>query len=178
LVVGAAVLVGLVVSTAVRFRLRRWQAAVLVGALGGLLAIGGSNPNAAAAQYSNFLLLLSYWIGPFVAVVLVDWFFKHRGAYALRALYDPSGRLRVGAVAWVLGLAASVPFMNQSWYVGAVPAAVPQLGDVSYLVAFVVAGGIYAIFGRPRALPATEGHIEVTGEPVTSSERDYIAQEA
>ncbi len=178
LVVGASILVGLVVATAVRFRLRRWQAAVLVGCLGGLLAVGGSNPDAAAAQYSNFLLLLAYWIGPFVAVVLVDWYFKHRGSYELRALYDPQGRIRVGLVAWILGLACSTPFMNQTWYVGVVPSAVPQLGDISYLVAFVVAGTIYAIFGRPHALPDPEGHIEVNGTVVGAGDQSLVTQEA
>ncbi|HVC22789.1 MAG TPA: cytosine permease [Candidatus Dormibacteraeota bacterium] len=169
-VVGAAVLVGLVVAAAVRFRFRRWQAAVVVGVLGGLLATGGSNATQAASQYSNFLLLLSYWIGPWVAVVLVDWFFKHRGSYELRALYDQTSTVRVGTIAWLIGLGVSVPFMNQSWFVGPIPSAYPQLGDVSYLVSFVVAGSIFALFGRPHAGPVGEARIEVTGEVTTSSE--------
>ncbi|MGC2295644.1 MAG: cytosine permease [Candidatus Dormiibacterota bacterium] len=183
-VVGAAILVAAVVAGAVRFRLRRWQAAIVVGTLGGLLAIGGSNPSAAAAQYSNFLLLLSYWIGPWVAVVLVDWFFKHRGSYELRALYDQSARIRVGTIAWVVGLGVSVPFMNQSWFVGPIPSAHPQIGDVSYLVSFVVAGSIYAIFGRHQATPAEEPRVEVTGQsvvttdPVLAADLDYVGREA
>jgi NCS1 family nucleobase:cation symporter-1 len=182
-VVGAAVLVGLVVAAAVRFRFRRWQAAIVVGALGGLLATGGSNATAAATQYSNFLLLLSYWIGPWVAVVLVDWFFKHRGSYQLRALYDQSSTVRVGTIAWLVGLGVSVPFMNQSWFVGPIPSAYPQLGDVSYLVSFVVAGSIFAIFGRPHAGPVGEVQVEVTGEVATppesarATEVGYASQE-
>jgi NCS1 family nucleobase:cation symporter-1 len=183
-VIGAAVLVGVVVAAAVRFRFRRWQAAIVVGALGGLLATGGSNANAAATQYSNFLLLLSYWIGPWVAVVLVDWFFKHRGSYELRALYDQSSTVRVGTIAWLVGLGVSVPFMNQSWFVGPIPSAYPQLGDVSYLVSFVVAGSIFAIFGRPHAGPVGEVQVEVTGEVITppesarATEVGYASQEA
>ncbi|MGC1185106.1 MAG: hypothetical protein WBA31_08160, partial [Candidatus Dormiibacterota bacterium] len=182
-VVGAAILVGLVVAAAVRFRFRRWQAAIVVGALGGLLATGGSNATQAATQYSNFLLLLSYWIGPWVAVVLVDWFFKHRGSYELRALYDQTSTVRVGTIAWLIGLGVSVPFMNQSWFVGPIPSAYPQLGDVSYLVSFVVAGSIFAIFGRPHAGPVGEGRVEVTGEvttsnePVLATEMGYASQE-
>ncbi|HEY6537989.1 MAG TPA: cytosine permease [Candidatus Dormibacteraeota bacterium] len=175
-VVGAAILVGLVVASAVRFRFRRWQAAVVVGALGGLLATGGSNPNQAASQYSNFLLLLAYWIGPWVAVVLVDWFFKHRGAYELRALYDQGSTVRVGTIAWLIGLGVSVPFMNQSWFVGPIPSAYPQLGDVSYLVSFVVAGTIFAVFGRAHAGPVNEGRVEVTGE-VTAPPEPALATE-
>lgn len=183
-VVGAAILVGAVVAGAVRFRLRRWQAAIVVGTLGGLLAIGGSNPTAAAAQYSNFLLLLSYWIGPWVAVVLVDWFFKHRGSYELRALYDQTSRVRVGTIAWIVGLGVSIPFMNQSWFVGPIPSAHPQLGDVSYLVSFVVAGSIYAIFGRRQATSAAEPRVEVIGQsvapsdPVLAADLGYVGREA
>ncbi|MHB8332995.1 MAG: purine-cytosine permease family protein [Candidatus Dormibacteria bacterium] len=156
LVPAAAVLVAVVVAVAVRFRMRRWQAAVLVGGLGGLLSIGGSDPAVAATQYTNFLLMLSYWISPWVAIVLIDWYFKHRGSYELRALYDQGGTVRAGAVAWVLGLAASIPFMNQSWFVGPVPTAYPQLGDLTYFVGFIVAGVIFAIFGRPTPKGAGE----------------------
>ncbi|HUY57643.1 MAG TPA: cytosine permease [Candidatus Micrarchaeaceae archaeon] len=183
IVAGAAILVALVVAGAVRFRFQRWQAAVVVGVLGGLLATGGSNATQAASQYSNFLLLLSYWIGPWVAVVLVDWFFKHHGSYDLRALYDQGSTVRVGTIAWLIGLAVSVPFMNQSWYVGPIPAAHPQLGDVSYLVSFVVAGTIFAIFGRPHAGAVGEGQVEVVGEvttpaaPALAAELGYASQE-
>ncbi|MGH7642463.1 MAG: purine-cytosine permease family protein [Candidatus Dormibacteria bacterium] len=176
IVAGTAILVALVVAAAVRFRFRRWQAAVVVGVLGGLLATGGSNANQAASQYSDFLLLLSYWIGPWVAVVLVDWFFKHKGSYELRALYSQSSTVRVGTIAWIVGLAASVPFMNQTWYVGPIPSAYPQLGDVSYLVSFVVAGSIFAIFGRPHAGPVGEGRVEVVGEVTSSSEPALAAE--
>ncbi len=183
-VAAAAVLVGLVIATAVRFRLRRWQAAVVVGFLGGLLATGGSNPNQAAAQYSDFLLLLAYWIGPWVAVVLIDWYFKHHGAYDLRALYDQRSHVRVGMWAWIIGLAVSVPFMNQTWYVGPISSAFPQIGDVSYLVSFLVAGAIFAIFGRPTAGLAEEARVDLVGAAVSGSgsgagaDSGYVAQEA
>ena len=167
IVLAAAVLVGAVVGVAVRFRMKRWQAAILVGVLGGLLSIGGSNPAVAATQYTNFLLLLSYWISPWVAVVIIDWYFKHRGSYQLRALYDQQSTVRVGAIAWLVGLAASVPFMNQSWYVGLVPTNFPQVGDLTYFVGFIVAGVIFAIFGRPTAQGAPDP--EPSGTPGLSA---------
>ncbi len=76
----------------------------------------------------------------------------------------------MGTIAWAVGLAVSIPFMNQSWYVGPIPSAHPQLGDVSYLVSFVVAGSIFAIFGRPHAGPVGEPRVEVTGEVYSSAE--------
>jgi hypothetical protein len=57
--------------------------------------------------------------------------------------------------------------MNQTWYVGPIPSAYPQLGDISYFVSFVVAGVIFVAFGRPRAGAVEEARVEVVGEPAT-----------
>jgi cytosine/uracil/thiamine/allantoin permease len=45
-------------------------------------------------------------------------------------------------IAWLGGIAASLPFWQQSWFTGPLAAAHPQLGDVSYFVAFAVAFAI------------------------------------
>ena len=44
--------------------------------------------------------------------------------------------------AWLAGIAASLPFWQQSWFTGPVAAEHPQLGDVSYFVSFAVAFSI------------------------------------
>jgi purine-cytosine permease-like protein len=48
----------------------------------------------------------------------------------------------------VVGVLASVPFWNQTLWHGPVPALAPQLGDLSFLIGFVVAGLMY--FGLTR----------------------------
>jgi NCS1 family nucleobase:cation symporter-1 len=108
-----------------------------------------------------------------VAVVLVDWFFKHRGAYELLSLYDQGGRVKVGLIAWIVGLAVSVPFMNQTFFVGPVPSAVPQLGDLAYLVGFVVAGTVFAVFGRPGDTVPEPSPVPPWPESVNSSDLTY-----
>ena len=50
-------------------------------------------------------------------------------------------------VAWLAGIAAALPFWQQSWFTGPIAAAHPQLGDVSYFVSFAVA---YAIAREAR----------------------------
>jgi hypothetical protein len=50
--------------------------------------------------------------------------------------------------AWLAGIAASLPFWQQSWFTGPVAAAHPQLGDVSYFVSFAVAYAIARRSGR------------------------------
>jgi len=162
---GAALFV--IVALVVRFQIQRWQAALLVGFFGGLLATGGSNPAAAQTDYSNFLLILSYWISPWVAVMLIDWFFKHHGQYDLRQLYDPDSRFRAGMIAWIVGLVVSIPFWNQTWYVGPIPTNYPQVGDLSYFVGFAVAAIVYFILGRPVASVRTAEAVVGVGEEVT-----------
>jgi len=116
-------------------RITRAAAAVIVGVIGALLALGGSNPGQTAEYYTNFLLLLSYWAAPWAGVVLVDQW------QAGRQPRDPHHVLpwRAGTVAWIAGLAASVPFWNQVWFRGPFAHAFPQFGDLSYYVGFLVA---------------------------------------
>jgi len=43
----------------------------------------------------------------------------------------------------LLGIAASVPFWNQTLFLGPVPSAHPELGDLSFFVGFVVSAVAY-----------------------------------
>src|SRR5439155_24078947 len=65
----------------------------------------------------NYLLLITYWIGPWAAVVLVDWS-RRRGRTGTSRAVDfgllPSGRNAL--IALVVGVLASVPFMNQTLF--------------------------------------------------------------
>lgn len=137
----AALAVGGLAGVAVRWTLVRWQSALAVGALGGALALAGSDPASTAHLYTNFLSLLSTWAAPWAAVLLAT----------PRAQVRPYGTRAL--LAWCGGIAASLPFWQQSWFVGPVAAAHPQLGDVSYFVAFAVA---YAVASAPlrRLFPA------------------------
>jgi NCS1 family nucleobase:cation symporter-1 len=91
----------------------------------------------------NFLLLITYWIGPWAAIVLVDWNRRRGrvdGSKAVRFEMLPSGRNALIALA--IGFLASVPFMNQTLFVGPL---VDRLGgaDVAYVIGFIVAGILY-----------------------------------
>jgi nucleobase:cation symporter-1, NCS1 family len=122
----------LVAAAAAGWRLVRWQAALAVGLVGGALAVVGSDPVATAHVYGNFLGLLSTWAAPWAAVMIAS-----RGA-------GPERSGRRALIAWVAGIAAGLPFWQQSWFVGPVAAAHPQLGDLSYFVSFAVAYAIVA----------------------------------
>jgi NCS1 family nucleobase:cation symporter-1 len=117
----------------------RALAAVLVGVLGTVLALLGMR--GFSADYESFLLLLSYWIAPWLGVVLSE-----------RAMTKAPGTVGVGFWAFVIGLAASVPFMSQSLCTG--PAARAMGGaDIAYYVGGAVAASLYLLLRRgSRAL--------------------------
>lgn len=91
----------------------------------------------------NYLLVITYWIGPWAAIVLVDWYRRHGRADGSKAVTFgllPSGRNAL--IALGVGFLASVPFMNQTLFVGPL---VNSLGgaDITYVIGFIVAGILY-----------------------------------
>ena len=102
-----------------------------------------------SSTVENYLLVITYWIGPWAAIVLIDW--RRRGdridgSNAVRFSLLPSGLSAL--IALVVGFLVSIPFMNQTLYVG--PAANALGGaDIAYLVGFVVAGALYWVL-EPR----------------------------
>ncbi|HVV11828.1 purine-cytosine permease family protein [Amycolatopsis sp.] len=126
-----------------------WRRAIVAlgfGAIGFVLAWLGLSD--AGSAYENFLLVISYWISPWLAVVFVDQFL-HRGADAGRLPPEKSRRGWAGVVSFAFGAVASIAlFANQSLYTAPVPKAVPAIGDITFFVGFVVAGGLYALLGR------------------------------
>jgi NCS1 family nucleobase:cation symporter-1 len=117
-------------------------AAAIGAALGFALTLW-LNSGALGDKFENFLLFVSYWPPAWGAVVLGDWMLRRRIDIASLVDYR---RLHSGwkaLVAFLVGFAASVPFMNTAIYVGWIPAHVLHGGDIAYLVSFVVAGGVY-----------------------------------
>src|SRR6266404_3623886 len=127
--------------------IKRWISVIATGILGGALALYGVN--GLSGKYENFLLLISYWIGPWLAIVFVD-FFLHPGQARRTARY-----LRIvgaviewpGLAAFLIGLAVSIPFMDSTIYEG--PIAIALHGaDIAYYIGFVVAGILFYAFRR------------------------------
>jgi nucleobase:cation symporter-1, NCS1 family len=97
----------------------------------------------AAHSYEAFLLIIAYWIGPWLGVVFADQYLR-RGQSVAGFLYDRTYTNWNGLLAFLIGLVVSVLlFSNQERFVGAVTAAVPQLGDVTFYVGFLLAGACY-----------------------------------
>jgi NCS1 family nucleobase:cation symporter-1 len=124
----------------------RWARAVVALAFGvvgfviALIALGD-----AAASYEGFLLVIVYWIGPWLGVVLVDQYLR-RDRLPADLLYDRGYTNHAGLIAMLVGIVLSVPlFSNQQLFVGVVPAAFPGIGDIAFLVGTALAAGLYLV---------------------------------
>ena len=110
------------------------------------------------ALLQTFLTLMLYFLVPWTAVNLVDYFFVRRGHYAIAHFFTPRGlygtwQLR-GILSYMIGFASMVPFfyvfdaeVNREVFVG--PFA-RMLGgvDVAWLVGLIVSGGVYWLMSR------------------------------
>jgi len=134
------------VATGIRLplALRRAIVALVFGAIGFVVALTGLHD--AGARYTNFLLIIAYWIAPWLAVVFCDQFLYRR-----RSLSEEEGLLFnkhysnwAGPVAMLTGVVVSVwLFSNQTEYIGVVPTHVPAVGDITFEVGFVITAVIY-----------------------------------
>jgi NCS1 family nucleobase:cation symporter-1 len=134
------------------YRLRRAIVAAVFGVAGGIIAFAYLGDPAA---YENFLLIIAYWIGPWLAVVFVDRWMRRGDDAAITAVaQDPTSTNWAGPIAMLVGLVVSVwLFSNQTNYVGPVPTANPNLGDSTFFVGFLLSAVCYA--GLARVLKPT-----------------------
>jgi nucleobase:cation symporter-1, NCS1 family len=124
--------------------LRRAIVALLFGAIG--LAVAFSGLNGTASKYENFLLVISYWIAPWLGVVFVDRWLR-RGT-PIHPVIDESeirgSGEQAGAIAMLVGMAISVwLFANQQYLTGWLASKHPAIGDIAFEVGFVVSGLLY-----------------------------------
>ncbi|MFE3190062.1 purine-cytosine permease family protein [Nocardia sp. NPDC059240] len=127
------------------------QRAMVSAAFGvlGFLVAWWALPDA-AASYEGFLLIVAYWIGPWLGVVFADEYLR-RGQRVDHLLYDRTHTNWGGLAAFVFGLVVSVVlFSNQEKFVGPVAKALPQLGDITFFVGFLLAGAGYLLLNRSR----------------------------
>ncbi|MFJ2608890.1 MULTISPECIES: purine-cytosine permease family protein [unclassified Streptomyces] len=136
-------------------RLPGWlsrSALVLVSGLAGTAAAWASLDDAGSA-YEAFLLVIAYWVGPWLGVVLTERWLRSRTPDELTTarLADRTFTNWPGLTALLAGVALSVPFFsNQEDYVGWVPQHWPAFGDITCLVGFAVSAGLYGALRRLR----------------------------
>jgi NCS1 family nucleobase:cation symporter-1 len=129
-------------ALALNLRIRRWTAALACGAIGGVLAYVAMFISNFKDQYTNFLLVTYLWVPSWAAVVLVDMFVFNRRPGRLMPFKRPA------VVAWLIGLAVAVPFVDSSLWQSPLAVNLLHNTDISGYVGAVVGGGTYFLLGR------------------------------
>jgi nucleobase:cation symporter-1, NCS1 family len=127
----------------------RFLAAAGVAILGTLLAILAS-PHF-LTDLSNFVLFLLYFMIPWTAINLTDYYLVRRGRYDIDDFFRIDGQY--GRVNWwgvgiyVLTIGVEIPFVNSSLFEGPIA---KSLGgaDISWIVGFVFAAVLYYLAAR------------------------------
>ncbi len=130
-------------------RVARTIGLVLVFAIATVLALSGYKTF--LTSFENFIDVLLFFFVPWSVINLIDFYIVKKGRYDVRSFFSPKGiyggwRL-TAIIPYVIALGAQVPFLDQTLYVGPM---VKVLGgaDISWIVAFVVAGAGYLIATR------------------------------
>jgi NCS1 family nucleobase:cation symporter-1 len=138
--------------------LKRVPAVVLIGVVGIILSISFGGPKF-EPTLEKFLYLVAYFITPWLAIVILDFWFLNRGGADYPGTADfyrrDGGIFGVfrwpGVVALVVGVGVSVPFMATVLYTGPIGKSLNG-ADISYGVSAIVAGVIYYVWAsRSRA---------------------------
>ncbi len=132
-------------------RVRRPVSAVIVTVLafGLILWLHGADT---ATRFQDVLLLVSYWIPAFVAIVVVDWLLRIGGRASINPAAETTDRRDAAAavIVFVIAYAAAIPFMNTSLIEGPVARAWHG-ADIAYFVNLLVAAVLYGGYRLVRS---------------------------
>jgi NCS1 family nucleobase:cation symporter-1 len=129
-------------------RQRRAVLGIIVGVIGFLGGVILQAQVAPGSKYESFLILISYWIAPWLAVVFVDYWLR-RGNYGDESIFYNTGYNRwQGVVAMAAGLVISVYLFGNIFgvYVGPIPTNNANIGDITFIVGFVITAVLYYVF--------------------------------
>ena len=119
-----------------------------IGTAVGILASGDFLKN-----LESFILFLAYFLIPWTAINLADYYWIRKERYDLAAIFDPDGIYgRVNwrtMVAYLVAVAVQAPFISGEFYTGP---AVSFFGgaDLAWIVGLLVAGALYVALMRSQ----------------------------
>jgi NCS1 family nucleobase:cation symporter-1 len=103
--------------------------------------------------FLNFIFFISYFLIPWTAINLVDYYFVRHGKYHVKAMFDVNGQY--GKVNWitssafVLSILLEIPFINTSFYIGPL-AEMFGGGDIAWVVGLAVPSVLYYVLMKSR----------------------------
>jgi len=133
---------------------KRIIAVVIIAILGtaGSLLI----PEDFLGDYNNFLVLLIYFLTPWTAINLVDFYFVRKGDYAIKEIFNPRGLYGSwnwrGLLAYFAGFAVMIPFFSiGTFFVGPVAKAANG-ADFSIFIGLPFSALLYYLLARGQNL--------------------------
>ncbi|WP_408895729.1 purine-cytosine permease family protein [Nocardioides sp. R1-1] len=112
------------------------------------------------SHFVDIVLALLVVLVPWTAINLIDFYLIHRGNYDMDSIFAADGgiygRFNGQAIlAYVIGIAVQIPFMNTPLYAGTVA---DELGgaDLSWIIGLVATGPVYYFLARGRKLAPSE----------------------
>ena len=135
------------VRTSARLRIGWLLAAAVV-----VYALVATLPADYLTNYNSFLLLMLYFLVPWTAVNLTDFYFVRKGRYAVAELLRQDGgvygRWAVkGILAYLIGFVVMIPFFSNPLYTGPLARALGG-ADITVAVGVPVAAILFFVFMR------------------------------
>src|SRR4029079_9377422 len=129
-------------------------------------------------QYNNFLILLIYFLTPWTAVNLVDFYFIRKGDYAIKEILNPVGIYGRwnwrGLLAYFAGFAVMIPFFSIGAFFTGPVASANDGADFSIFIGLPFSALLYWLLARgmdlsrERQMADTEEELEAVAAPVTA----------
>ena len=133
-------------AAATGIRLPRWTFALIATLVGLTLSLIGEGKF--QQNYSDFLLLVGYWMTPWMGVLFADFYLRKRRP-------TPSADTRnlrpfgmAATVSFLVGIAASIPFMDATFNVEGFISKAMGGADLAFYVGFLVSMGVYLVWHR------------------------------
>jgi nucleobase:cation symporter-1, NCS1 family len=150
----------------------RWTSIGFITVAGTVLALTLSSNF--LTNFSAFLTMILYFMIPWTAVNLMDFFFVRKGNYAIRELFKPNGLYHAwgwrGLTAYAVGFVVMIPFMSIPTIYTSPIAKQLSGGDLSPFIGFPVAALLYLWLARD---------IDVAAEAkIAAEQHDLLEAEA
>lgn len=131
-------------------RRNRFTFVTVMALIGTVLALAGQGHF--LDNFTNFILFLAYFLIPWTAINLVDFYFVRRGEYSIADIFKLDGiyhryNWRTLTV-YLIGVLVEIPFMNTTLYVGPLSKAMGG-ADISWIVGLVVSAPFYYLVTKP-----------------------------
>jgi len=110
-------------------------------------------PGSFLTNFEAYLFIILYFMIPWTAINLIDFFFVRKGNYAIKEIFKRDGMYHRwgwrGLTAYWIAFAAMIPFMSTAVFTGFVASSSALGGaDISPFIGFPVAAILYWIFTR------------------------------